>query len=121
MSFDYGALATSAQLVIADFGQPVTISTDTLPVYDPVTGTATTTQLDETSVGVITSFESKDVNNTSILQSDKKLILSAIGITQIKSNSSVVIGTEQYSVISISKVAPAGVTVIYELQLRGVQ
>lgn len=120
MSFDYATLALTADNIIGTFGIPVTVVTKGIAAYDTDTGSVTSTNTTQTTNGVIVDYESKDVDGTLILRGDKRLLLSPIGITTIKPDAKVTLSGISYNVISVNETNPAGVPLVYDLQIRGV-
>lgn len=120
MSFDYAGLSTTANNIIAEFGGTVTVTSKGTQTYDIDTGAVVSSDTVETTKGVITNYDKKDIDGTMILQGDKLLLLSAIGITTVKPNAKVTIGTVDYNVIAVNETNPAGIPLLYELQIRGV-
>lgn len=120
MSFDYAAIATIADTIIANFGVPVTVTTKGTPVYNVDTGTVVAPTTTETANGVVTNYDSKDIDGSVILRGDKRLLLSPIGITAIKPNATISVLTVTYTVVAVNEINPAGVSLVYDLQIRGV-
>jgi hypothetical protein len=120
MSFDYASLATTADTIIANFGVPVTVVSKGTASYNVNTGAVVATDTTQTANGVITEYNAKDIDNTMILRGDKCLLLSPIGITSIKPDAKVIVAGVSYNVISVNETNPAGVALVYDLQIRGV-
>lgn len=120
MSFDYASLATTADTIIGNFGVPVTVLSKGTSSYNVDTGTVTSTDTTQTANGVIVEYESKDIDGTLIMRGDKRLLLSPIGITSIKPDAKVTIAGVSYNVICVYETNPAGVALVYDLQIRGV-
>lgn len=119
-NFDYAKIQTKVNSNLGKFGQSVTINKKTTGAYDPATGTATVTASTQTGVGVVFDVNKKDIDNTLVLQGDKTLLLSQIGIDNINVNDSVTIGTKTYNVTSVQDLNPAGTNVMYTCNIRGV-
>ena len=120
MSFDYASIATVADNIIINFGVPVIVTTKGTPTYNVDTGTVVSTTTTETTSGVITNYDKKDIDGSLIQRGDKQLILSPIGITTIKPDAIVTVSGISYAVISVNETNPAGVSLVYILQIRGV-
>lgn len=120
MSFDYASLATTADTIIGNFGIPVTVVSKGTASYDIDTGSVTSTNVTQTANGVITNYDSKDIDGSVILRGDKRLLLSPIGITSIKPDARVTLAGVSYIVVSVNETNPAGVPLVYDLQIRGV-
>ncbi len=119
MSFDYASIATVADNIIINFGVPVTVVSKGTASYNVNTGAVVATDTTQTANGVVTNYDSKDIDNTLILRGDKRLLLSPIGITTIKPDAKVTIAGISYNVISVNETNPAGVALVYDLQIRG--
>lgn len=120
MSFDYASLATTADNIIGTFGIPVTVLSKGIATYNVDTGTVVTTDTTQTANGVITNYDTKDIDGSQVLRGDKRLLLSPIGITSIKPDAKVTIAGISYNVITVNETNPAGVALVYDLQIRGV-
>lgn len=122
MSF-YGDLAVTADELLGEFGQPVTIRRQTAGGYDPDTGGASITTSDESGKGAVFDFGLHQSGSAftagSMIQSgDKQLLLSPVGMTAPAPGDLAVIGGETWSIVSVKSTAPAGIAVLFECQLR---
>lgn len=117
MSF-YGDLQSTANELLTEFGQAVTINKKVAGAYDPATGKSTVTTTTETTKGALFDYGSKDIDGQLILQGDKKLLLSQIGITDIDVNDTVTLGTTTYTVTQVKALNPAGTNVMFICNLR---
>jgi hypothetical protein len=119
MSF-YSDLQQSAQDLLSEFGQGIIINTKTPGAYNPVTGQSVITVTTQYGNGAIFDRGSRDIDGQLILQGDKKLLLSQIGITDIRVNDTVTIGFKDYTVTMVKTLNPAGTNVMFICNLRGV-
>ena len=86
--------------------------------YDPVTGkVAGGTELTWTGVGVFTNFREEDVDGTSILTDDRKLLLQAVGLEREPDVGDIVDDTVQ--VLNVRKMQSGSTVIAYVLQTRG--
>ena len=86
--------------------------------YDPATGTVTGgTELTWAGRGVFTNFREEDVDNTSIMTDDRKLLLQAVGLIREPETGDVVDGTVQ--VLNVRKIQSGSTLIAYVLQTRG--
>jgi len=78
MSFDYLEAQLTADELIAEFGAAVTLSTQSGPVFDPVTGADITPSepVSIAGVGVKLNYKSGEIDGTVILAGDCNLLLS---------------------------------------------
>ena len=113
----YPSLALTADDLLSEFGQPVTIR-HTESAYDPATGTTTETITDTGTVGAKLPYGDRQIDGTLILSNDEQLYVSPVGVSSIVPGDRVIIGSDAYSVVRVKTTAPAGVDVIHELQIR---
>jgi hypothetical protein len=119
MSFDYLDAQATADELIAEFGAPVTLSTQAGASFDPITGVPITPSEPVTisGIGAKFAYKSGEINGTTIIMGDCKYLLSTrqtplIGMV-------VVLAGEAWRVIAADPLAPAsGVIVLWTLQLR---
>lgn len=118
MSF-YPLLRATAETLLAEKGQEVTITTRTSGSYSTSTGTAAQTTATTTANAAVFDYPLKDVDGTRILRGDKRVLLSAEGLTVVPDTTDrVTIGGVVHHVIDVQVVAPAGDAVLYKLQVR---
>lgn len=118
MSFDYAAMADLSLDLLTEFGQTVTRRAYTAGAYDVSAGTVTNTTADTSRIGALFDFASgkTHVNGTLIINGDKHLLLDAEGAALMTDH--YVIGSVEYTVMSLKEVNPAGTVCLYELHLR---
>ena len=86
--------------------------------YDPTTGTVTGgTELTWTGTGVFTNFRDEEVNGTSILTDDRKLLLQAVGLEREPEVGDTIDDTVQ--VLTVRKMQSGSTVIAYVLQTRG--
>jgi hypothetical protein len=122
MSF-YGDLAITADELLGEFGQPVTIRRQTAGGYDPETGSASITTADELGNGAVFDFGlhqsgAEFAAGSLIVAGDKQLYLSPVGVSVPRPGDLAIIGAETWSIVSVKSTAPAGIAVLFECQLR---
>ncbi len=115
----YAALAANAEKTLTKKGRVVTRRIYTTGTYDPATGAAAVTSTDDSRKGVILSFGAGQttIRGTLIQGTDKRLLLDAIGDAP-QGQDHFLVGADEYSVVSIDEVNPAGIPVLYDLHLR---
>ena len=123
MSF-YSDAQLTADALLRGYGQQITLTHNTAGVYDSTTGTVATTSSTELGRGAVFDYtRTKDglsqMDGTLILQGDKKLILSAVGITAPKVGDLALANGITYIIKNIKSLNPAGTVVMYECQLGG--
>jgi hypothetical protein len=108
-----------ADRLIAKKGAAVTLSTQSGPSFDPITGAAVTPSapVSISGVGVKVDYKSGEINGTTIIMGDCKYLLSTRQVPLI--GMIVVLAGETWRVIAADPLAPAsGVVVLWTLQLR---
>lgn len=126
MAIDYDEIATDALESIEDAGQSVTLNIPGtgggyVPGVGVVPGEPATTA---DGVGVLLDYTQREIDGTSIMHGDQKLLL-APQIDAIPTTAHTVTAmhlgeTKTFTVKHVAAVAPAGQPVLYILQLRGV-
>ncbi len=121
MSFDYAAIAKDADATIREFGASATlrrIASDSA-TYNPATGVATQPATSpQKCVAVVFAYPQKMIDGSLIRQGDSQAYVSTVGIT------APIVGDQLdwqgtiLTVMNVKPLAPAGVQVLYELQLR---
>jgi len=105
---------------LSQYGQLVTLTHKATGIYDPATGTAATTTATEIGRGVVKEYNGlNQIDGTLVLQGDKKLLLSPVGITAPKIDDTVIANGITFVIKNIKSLNPAGTVVMYECQVRG--
>lgn len=116
-TFDYAGLKDDVDVILAEFGDTCQLKRDTPGTVDPVTGLPASGSEEVTDViGVVVSYEEKLVDGSTIMRGDRQAIIQAVkepvfGDTFIE-------GSGAWKVVNVEFVKPAGVALIYILQLR---
>lgn len=116
----YEESALDAHEMLSEFGQKVTIKRITAGAYDPATGAAAQTTIMQMGTAVVLDYGIKDIDGTLIKTGDKRLLLSAVGITAPQVDDIVTFGTSTCQIKNSNALDPAGITVFYDVHLRGV-
>ena len=119
MAFDYSKSAATADKILTKFGQDITITRRTAGTYNTSTGTATVTETTQTGTGAIFDWANRNIDGILIKTGDRRLLLSAVGLTAPVVNDTVTVGTTVFTIVQVSPFSPAGTVVMYELNLRG--
>ncbi len=122
---DYTAKAERAQRMLARYGGPVRLlRVEESEDYDPRGGASSPpTAFD--GVGVRLDYEQSDVDGTRILQGDQQVYLGVVSMLPPRPGDTLALLDEagniasQHPVVGVSELAPAGVPVLYTLQIRG--
>lgn len=114
------ALATADRL-IRKYGAETTLTTPaaTDPTYDPATGISTpAAPTVDTVRAVVFPYADKYIDGTLILTGDEQAYISAQGIAEPKPGSVLLWRGKSYTTVRGKVLGPAGVNVLYELQVR---
>jgi hypothetical protein len=113
----YSSLASRAEKLIAKYGQTVTLTRANAGAVDPVTGAASSAASTVlTTKGVIIDYSEGIANGVNILMGDNRVLLSSK--VEPKNDDVVTVSNGSYKVISVKILSPAGIVVMYELQVR---
>lgn len=116
MSF-YQDMADVALELLDEFGAAVTLQRTTGASVDPVTGEITSgTDASVVTTGLIKPYPDRMIDGTRILQGDRELVLSDEQ-TPVASDK-IVVGGENWSIVNIKTISPAGIPVCYFCQVR---
>lgn len=116
MSF-YGNMAATAARLLKQFGAAGTLTRVTTGEYDPATGTAPTTTQAVAANAVVFDYDAKLIDGSVIQQGDKQCFMEVKALVPVAVDKFTWQGIE-HQVIAVKPLAPAGVAVLYELQLR---
>ncbi len=115
----YSDMADTADELITEFGQAVTLKVSAGSAYDPETGSSVVTYTDQAGHGCVVDFDKKLIDGTKVRIGDKLVLLSPIGISEPKDGDQLVVGAETWQLVPpVTVTAPAGVAVLYEVQVR---
>ena len=118
----YDEMAVMALDMIAEFGQPVTISKTEPGEYDPETGgDSAGATIEQTGQGILRDFTGLEFQNNSLIkQGDKKLKIAAQGLEWVPGLlDKVVVQGRTWSIVPpLKEVNPAGTPILYELAVR---
>ncbi len=118
MSQFYDEMSATVDELLKEFGQEVVIRRVMAGEYNPETGSATLTTVDQTGVGAVFDYVDRLIDGSMILSGDKQLFLSPIGIGTPTPEHKAIVGPDTYNIVSVNTTAPAGTAVLYECRLR---
>lgn len=117
MTFDYDSMASTALALLENFGFDITLTRTTGASVDPVTGVETPgTDASVPTTGLIKPYPDRMIDGKRILASDRQLILSNEQ-EPLPADKPLVNG-ENWSIVDIITVSPAGTVVVYMVQVR---
>lgn len=117
MAFDYKDLRIVAADLLKEFGQLITIKRKTGEQYDPATGSNQQAIETYTGYGCAFHYSNNEIDGMRILTGDMVVLLENMATTPVIGDSVLVNGMEM-RLISIERVSPANIDVIYKLQVR---
>lgn len=118
MSFDYTETAEAAAEALAEFGALVTLTRITQGAYDPSTGAATQSEVSHVANGIKLDYEQRHIDGAIILQGDQRVYLDPLITEAPQAGDTLTIGAEVFRVIRSRPLAPAGVVVLHDVQVR---
>ena len=122
MPIDYDEIAAGTLDSLTEAGQPVMLhKPGTEGGYVPGVGFVEGSPArDLPGTGAVVGYKQQHIDGTRILQGDQQLLLAPQIEAEPVTGDTATAGGVTYNVISVQRVAPAGVPVLYKVQLRGV-
>ncbi len=117
MSDFYTGLKATAAGLLAEKGRAMTLHKRTPGAYNPATGAAAVTETDYACTGAEFDFPAQAIDETMILRGDKRVILSGLTV-EPDAGDMLTSGTTKRHIVGVKAVAPAGVVVVYIVQVR---
>lgn len=114
--FDYSRPLATANRLIERFGQAGAVrrQTKTGPAHNPIITTA-----DHPATFAVLSFDSRDIDGTRVLATDKRALLKVGGLAVTPTtDDKLVIGGVAHSIIDVETLSPAGTALLHTLQCR---
>jgi len=116
-TFDYAGLKLDVDELLAEFGTDCQITRSVPGTVDTVTGTPSGGGEQVTNaLGVLVSYEEKLVDGATIMRGDRQAIVQAV-IEPEFGDTFVELGGS-WSVVNVQAVNPAGLALVYILQVR---
>ena len=121
----YARMQATANKLLKGKGQVVTLSRQTAGEYNPETGITPVVVTTQTGTGAIFDYADQNIDGVLILSGDKQLLLSAVNstgtaLTAPLVNDTVTAGGMVRTITRIKALSPAGTTVLFDCNLRGV-
>lgn len=118
--FDYVEARDDADELLTDFGQAVSLrrTTNSGTEWAPTQTTA-----DTATVAAIIDYDTQEIDGVNILATDQRALvaagpLTAAGITSVRKPDALVVGGVAVPIERVKTIAPAGLVVMYDCQLR---
>lgn len=116
-TFDYASLGARTQALLTRFGQPMTLVRQTGGAYSA--GAATQAATNEACNGVLTDYSALERANSQIEMDDRRALIAGPALTAIPTGADqLVIGADTFAVVRASAIAPGGVVLAYDVQVR---
>lgn len=113
----YADMAATALELLTEFGMSVTLQRTTGSSVDPITGEITAgTDASVITTGLIKLYPDRMIDGTRILQGDREIVLSNEHVPL--SSDKAVISDENWSIVDIKTISPAGTPVCFFVQVR---
>ena len=119
MTFNYSKSSATALKLLTKFGRTVTLRNYTLGTYNTATGANSVTYADTTWKGALLDFGAgQTLARGNLIQgNDKRLLIEAGAAPQLEDH--ILVGTDEYVIVSIGELNPAGTPVLFDLHMRG--
>lgn len=119
-AFDYTRARATADRLLTRFGRTATLRQTTVSGgdgWDP--GSGTETVVDTSIICAVTDYAVAEVDGTLIQATDRRVFVSAQGVSVTPVPADVlIIGSGQLSIVNVRPLSPAGTTVLWEVQAR---
>lgn len=121
MAIDYDEIAADALAALEEAGQPVVVHKPGIGGgYVPGVGVVPAEPAqDIAGTGAVFGYMASHVDGTTILQGDQYMLLAPQIAQAPQVCWTITVSGVTYNIVSVERVAPAGVVVLYKLQLRG--
>jgi len=113
----YTGLVSVARNLIKSKGALISFTRESNDSFDPATGATSGSTASYTAYGITLNYNKSEINGTTVLQSDIKLIMEGIASEPLAGDLAVIDGAI-YRCLAVKPTKPAGTSVIYEVQLR---
>jgi hypothetical protein len=115
---NYNTLKDTAKSLLAKFGQSMTLVKNSAQSYNPTTGANTATAVSTTDIGVIMPYgDGVSSSPDSLIQQGDQQVFIQLSVVPAPTDR-LTVGAVTYNVVSVSAIEPAGINVLYELQIR---
>lgn len=115
----YTGLRATADRLLQGKGKDMTLRKRTPGTYSETTGTVTVTTADHAVTAAEFDYPRLFIDGTMILQGDRKVVMSAEGVTvSPEPDDQVISGDTTKKVVTAKPIAPGGIVVAWILQVR---
>jgi hypothetical protein len=117
----YSEFADTANSMLAEFGQSVTVTNFEMGVEDSITGVVSQVSSQFTTVGVLLDYDYRNFGEapatySTVITIDKRIIITAIKV--INSGDLVFVDGTLYKCNVVKLLSPAGVRVLYDIWIQ---
>jgi hypothetical protein len=112
----YDEIAADVSAILAESGLLTSLRRVTPGTYDPTTGTSAPTTASAVITAVMLDYPIRYIDGTKILHGDKQALIAPGNAPQV--NDEILWLNEWWRVVSVETTAPAGVPVLYTVQVR---
>lgn len=122
MAIDYAKFAKTALAQIEKAGKPIMLHVPgTGGGYVPGVGlTPEVPGQDVPGVGALFGYKQEYIDGSTVRHGDQRLLVAPQIAVEPMTGYTVTVGGVTYNVVNVDRVSPAGIPVLYKLQLRGV-
>ena len=118
MSFDYAETAQTAAELLREFGSIVTLTRVAAGTDNPDTGVVSSTGATFAASGVRLDYSQRDIDGTLVKRGDQRVYIDPFLATTPQTGDTITIGSEAFTVVNSRPLAPAGVVVLHDVQVR---
>lgn len=122
MTFNYSRPAATALRLIAKYGRTIQHQRITEGAYNPETGTDTGTTVSTNVKGADFDFKLQSAGQSnitdSLIQAGDRYVLIGAEVAAIDTSDKLVIDGVTWNIVSVKKLAPAGVVVLWTVHVR---
>ena len=115
---NYNSIKGTARSLLAKFGQSMTLVKTTSDSYNTTTGANTLTTSSTTDLGVILPYGDalNSAPDSLVKQNDQQIFIQMATVPSVTDK--ITVAGVDYNIVSVKAIEPAGVNVLYELQVR---
>ena len=115
---NYNSIKATARSLLAKFGQSMTLTKSVSGSYNATTGENTLTTSTTTDIGVILPYGDavNSAPDSLIKQNDQQIFIQMATVPTVTDK--ITVASVDYNIVSVKAIEPAGINVLYELQVR---
>ncbi len=117
----YDRAAATAERLLKRYGAPMVLKRTVEGDYDPSTGSSSNVTQEHVTTGVMLEYAQRDVDGTLIQHGDQRVYLSPDLVVTPVTGDTLRFNGSFFTVVVSRPLAPAGKTVLHDVQVRGVR